>query len=113
KRADHRVSAPGLLCHIHSGCQDAGLAGVRPVRDIRFSRQRTYDGDENPDRRSRGPKMVKLRSTAMIAGALCVAGAALAADGANDVGFPIFGITTNTGWVLDRAIGPDDLIPLK
>jgi len=46
----------------------------------------------------------------ILAAALCVAGAALAADGAKDRKVPIFATGPNTGWVLDRAIGPDDLI---
>jgi len=54
--------------------------------------------------------MSKLGSIGMVTGALCAAGAALAADGTKDQAHPTFGIDTNTGWVLDRAIGPDDLI---
>src|SRR5262245_31623857 len=54
--------------------------------------------------------MPKLGSICMVAGALCTAGAALAADGAPERKVPIFATGPNTGWVLDRAIGPDDLI---
>ena len=54
--------------------------------------------------------MSKLGSISLLATALCAAGAALAADGAKNQAIPNFAKTTNTGWVLDRAIGPDDLI---
>ena len=42
--------------------------------------------------------------TAMVA-------AALAADRAKDPVIPIFATSPNTGWVLDRKIGTDDLLP--
>ena len=54
--------------------------------------------------------MSKLGSISLLATALCAAGAALGADGAKNQGIPDFAATANTGWVLDRAIGPDDLI---
>ena len=53
--------------------------------------------------------MLKPGSICVLAGALC-AGAALAADGAKQRTIPIFATGPNTGWVLDRKIGPDDLI---
>ncbi len=56
--------------------------------------------------------MSKLGSILMLTGAVCVAGAALAADGAKNQGIPNFARTANTGWVLDRAIGTDDLQPI-
>ena len=38
-------------------------------------------------------------------------GAAFAADGPKPRAIPIFATTPNTGWVLDRAVGTDDLLP--
>jgi hypothetical protein len=38
-------------------------------------------------------------------------GAAFAADGPKPHTIPIFATTPNTGWVLDRAVGTDDLLP--
>ena len=40
-------------------------------------------------------------------------GVAFAADAPQQRTIPIFATGPNTGWVLDRAIGPDDLIPTK
>jgi len=54
--------------------------------------------------------MSKLGSICVTAGLLC-AGAALAADGPKGEKIPDFAPTMNTGWVLDRAIGTDDLQP--
>jgi len=55
--------------------------------------------------------MSKLGSIGMLAGALCAAGGALAADGPKGERIPIFATTPNTGWVLDHAFGVDDLLP--
>jgi hypothetical protein len=55
--------------------------------------------------------MSKLGSLCVMAGALCAAGAALAADSTKTQMIPVFATTPNTGWVLDRAVGPDDLLP--
>jgi hypothetical protein len=55
--------------------------------------------------------MTKMGSMGLLAGALSIAGAALAADGARDQKIPIFATTPNTGWVLDHAFGVDDLLP--
>src|SRR5262249_9340997 len=56
-------------------------------------------------------KKSRLGSTCLVVACLCAAGAAPAADGGGNGRIPIFGITSNTGWVLDRAVGPDDLLP--
>jgi hypothetical protein len=54
---------------------------------------------------------MKVRASLTGAAAVTVVvGAALAADSANTRKIPIFATGPNTGWVLDRAIGPDDLI---
>jgi hypothetical protein len=55
--------------------------------------------------------MFKFVSIGVMAGALCAAGAALAADGAKEQAIPDFATTDKTAWVLDRSIGPDDLLP--
>ena len=57
--------------------------------------------------------MSKLGSISMFAGALCGDGAALAADSAKERAIPIFATTPNSGWVLDRSIGVDDLLRLR
>src|SRR5258708_22141317 len=54
--------------------------------------------------------MSKLGSICMLAGGLCAAGAALAADGAK-TRVPVFATTANTGWVLDHAFRVDALLP--
>jgi hypothetical protein len=54
--------------------------------------------------------MFKFGSMCLVTSVLCAAGGALAADGAKP-GIPVFATTPNTGWVLDRAVGPDDLLP--
>ena len=54
--------------------------------------------------------MLKPGSICVLAAALCAGAAALAADGAAERKVPIFATGPNTGWVLDRKIGPDDLI---
>src|SRR5215471_107732 len=56
--------------------------------------------------------MSKLGSILMFAGAVGVAGAALAAGRASNDKIPNFARNANTGWVLDRAIGTDDLQPI-
>jgi hypothetical protein len=55
--------------------------------------------------------MTKLGSICVMAGVFCTAGAALAVDGPPGEKIPDFATTANTGWVLDRAIGTDDLQP--
>ena len=55
--------------------------------------------------------MPRLGSIGFLAGALCAAGAALAADGASSEKIPVFATTPNTGWVLDHDFGVDDLLP--
>jgi hypothetical protein len=47
----------------------------------------------------------------LAAGALCVAGGALAADEVKKQVIPNFATTEKTGWVIDRSLGPDDLLP--
>jgi hypothetical protein len=55
--------------------------------------------------------MFKFGSICLVTGVLCAAGGALAADGVKKQVIPVFATTANTGWVLDRAIGTDDLQP--
>jgi hypothetical protein len=47
----------------------------------------------------------------LVTGALCVAGGVLAADEAKKQVIPNFATTEKTGWVIDRSLGPDDLLP--
>src|SRR5882672_2464924 len=54
--------------------------------------------------------MFKFGSMCLLTGVLCAAGGALAADGAKKQAIPDFAPTDKTGWVLDRAVGPDDLL---
>jgi hypothetical protein len=55
--------------------------------------------------------MFKLGSTCLVAGVLCTAGGASAADWLKNQVVPNFAPTANTGWVLDHAVGVDDLLP--
>jgi hypothetical protein len=60
--------------------------------------------------------MFKLRSTCLVAGVLCAAGVlfasgASAADRPNNQVIPNFAPIATTGWVLDHAVGVDDLLP--
>jgi hypothetical protein len=55
--------------------------------------------------------MFKFGSMCLMTGALCVAGGALAADPLKNQVIPNFAITDKTGWVLDRSVGVDDLLP--
>jgi len=55
--------------------------------------------------------MFKIGSMCLLTGVLCAAGGALAADGAKKQAIPDFAPTDKTGWVLDRSIGVDDLLP--
>jgi len=55
--------------------------------------------------------MFKLGSTCLVAAVFCAAGSALAADGPKGEVIPDFAPMYITGWVLDRAIGTDDLQP--
>jgi hypothetical protein len=55
--------------------------------------------------------MSKLCSIYVVAGVFCAASAAVAADGPKAQVIPDFAPTANTGWVLDRSFGVDDLLP--
>jgi hypothetical protein len=55
--------------------------------------------------------MIKLRSMSLLAGVLCAAGGALAADGAKKQVIPDFATTDKTSWLLDHTFGVDDLLP--
>jgi hypothetical protein len=55
--------------------------------------------------------MFKSGSMCLVTGVLCAAGGALAADGAKHQVIPDFAPTARTGWVLDHAVGVDDLLP--
>jgi hypothetical protein len=55
--------------------------------------------------------MFKFGSMCVVTGVLCAAGGALAADGPKNQVIPDFAPTYLTGWVLDRAVGVDDLLP--
>ncbi len=55
--------------------------------------------------------MSKFGSMCLAAAVLGAAGGALAADGPKGQVIPDFAPTANTGWVLDRSIGVDDLLP--
>ena len=54
--------------------------------------------------------MIKLRSTCLLAGVLCAAGGALAADGVKKQVIPDFAATDKTSWLLDHTFGVDDLL---
>jgi hypothetical protein len=47
----------------------------------------------------------------LVVGVLCAAGGASAADWLKNQVIPNFAPTANTGWVLDHAVGVDDLLP--
>jgi hypothetical protein len=55
--------------------------------------------------------MFKFGSMCLVTGTLCAAGAALAADLVKNQVIPNFATTDRTGWVLDRSVGVDDLLP--
>jgi hypothetical protein len=55
--------------------------------------------------------MFKLGSISLVAGVLCAAGGASAADRPNHQVIPNFAPAATTGWVLDHAVGVDDLLP--
>jgi hypothetical protein len=55
--------------------------------------------------------MFKFSSMCLVTGVLCAAGGALAAEGAKSQVIPNFATTDKTGWVLDRTLGVDDLLP--
>jgi hypothetical protein len=55
--------------------------------------------------------MYKFGSMCVVTGVLCAASGALAADGPKNQVIPDFAPTYLTGWVLDRAVGVDDLLP--
>jgi hypothetical protein len=55
--------------------------------------------------------MFKLGSICVVTGVIYAAAGALAADVLKDQVIPDFAPTANTGWVLDRSFGVDDLLP--
>lgn len=55
--------------------------------------------------------MSPLRAVLAVPLAVCMAGAAVAADTATAQKIPVFSPGPNTGWVLDHAFGVDDLLP--
>ena len=55
--------------------------------------------------------MSKVGSICIVTGVFCAASAAVAADGPKAQVVPDFATTANTGWVLDRSFGVDDLLP--
>jgi hypothetical protein len=55
--------------------------------------------------------MSRFGAMCLVTGALCAAGAAVAAEGVTKQVIPNFAFTDKTGWVLDRSLGPDDLLP--
>ena len=55
--------------------------------------------------------MFKLGSTCLVAAVLFASGVASAAEWPNNQMIPNFALTANTGWVLDHAVGVDDLLP--
>jgi len=55
--------------------------------------------------------MIKLRSMCLLAGVLCTAGGAVAADGVKKQVIPDFATTDKTSWLLDHTFGVDDLLP--
>ena len=54
--------------------------------------------------------MSRFGAMCLVTGALCAAGAAVAAESANKQVIPNFVPTGTTGWVLDHAFGVDDLL---
>ena len=55
--------------------------------------------------------MFKFSSICLVTGVLCAAGGALAAERGKKQVIPNFATTDKTGWVLDRTLGVDDLLP--
>jgi hypothetical protein len=56
--------------------------------------------------------MSRFGTMCLVTGALCAAaGRVLAADEVKKQVIPNFATTDKTGWVLDRSLGPDDLLP--
>jgi hypothetical protein len=56
--------------------------------------------------------MSRFGTMCLVTGALCAAaGGVLAADEVKKQVIPNFATTDKTGWVLDRSLGPDDLLP--
>jgi hypothetical protein len=55
--------------------------------------------------------MLKLGTTCFVAGILFASGGASAADWHKNQMIPSFAPTAKTGWVLDHAVGVDDLLP--
>jgi hypothetical protein len=55
--------------------------------------------------------MFRVRSIGLVAAVLCAAGAASAAEEAAKQVIPNFTPNARTGWVLDRKVGVDDLVP--
>ena len=55
--------------------------------------------------------MSRFGPTCLVTGALVASGGALAADPVKNQVIPNFATTDKTGWVLDRSIGVDDLLP--
>src|SRR3989440_11020952 len=55
--------------------------------------------------------MFRLGSICVVASFLYAAGGALSADGPKNQVIPDCASTANTGWVLDRSFGVDDLLP--
>jgi hypothetical protein len=55
--------------------------------------------------------MPKSGAICLVVGVLCAAGGASAEDWSKNQVIPNFASTANTGWVLDHAVGVDDLLP--
>jgi hypothetical protein len=55
--------------------------------------------------------MFKFGSICLATGVFCAAGGALASEDARKQVVPDFSTTDKTGWVLDHAVGVDDLLP--
>jgi hypothetical protein len=55
--------------------------------------------------------MSRIGTLCLVTGAVCVAGGVLAADEVKKQVIPNFATTDKTGWVIDRSLGPDDLLP--
>ncbi len=58
-----------------------------------------------------GDKMLKPHWMVLAAAHVCASGGALAAEGVKGQPIPDFAPTDKTGWVLDHAVGVDDLLP--
>ena len=54
--------------------------------------------------------MVKFGAICLATGLVCAAGAVSAEDAAKNEAIPDFAPNPQVGWVLDRAVGPDDLL---